>query len=174
MELGSGGRALALLAAMITPAVLISACGLLVMSTSARLGRVVDRVRSLSEALESLQAGPAEAAALRRREILAQLDLLIMRGRLIQRALTGYYVAVGVFVGTILAIALVAFLPRLGFLLTVLGLLGTSALLYGSVLLIKEARVAVQSIDLEMDYVARLTATTAPAPPAPGPGAPGR
>ena len=42
-------NALAILTAMITPAVLISACGALIFSTSTRLGRVVDRVRMLSE-----------------------------------------------------------------------------------------------------------------------------
>ena len=42
------------LGAMITPAVLMSACGTLVFSTSARLGRVVDRVRVLSERIEEL------------------------------------------------------------------------------------------------------------------------
>ena len=35
------------LAAMITPAVLITACGTLTVSTSNRLGRVVDRVRKV-------------------------------------------------------------------------------------------------------------------------------
>ena len=46
--------ALAVLTAMITPAVLISACGALIFSTSTRMGRVVDRVRSLSERFEKL------------------------------------------------------------------------------------------------------------------------
>jgi hypothetical protein len=46
--------ALAVLTAMITPAVLISACGTMLLSTSTRLGRVVDRVRSLSDRLEEL------------------------------------------------------------------------------------------------------------------------
>ena len=39
-------NALAVLTAMITPAVLISACGALIFSTSTRMGRVVDRVRT--------------------------------------------------------------------------------------------------------------------------------
>ena len=41
-------NALAVLTAMITPAVLISACGALIFSTATRLGRVIDRVRFLS------------------------------------------------------------------------------------------------------------------------------
>ena len=46
--------AIAVLTAMITPAVLISACGSMILSTSSRLGRVVDRVRSLSDRLEEM------------------------------------------------------------------------------------------------------------------------
>jgi hypothetical protein len=43
---------LSLLSAMITPAVLISACGTLILSNSLRLGRIIDRVRELSRLLE--------------------------------------------------------------------------------------------------------------------------
>ncbi len=39
---------------MITPAVLISACGTLVFSTSNRLARIIDRVRDLSRTIEDL------------------------------------------------------------------------------------------------------------------------
>jgi len=46
--------AIAVLTAMITPAVLISACGSMILSTSSRLGRVVDRVRGLSDKWESM------------------------------------------------------------------------------------------------------------------------
>jgi hypothetical protein len=46
--------ATAVLTAMITPAVLISACGSMILSTSSRLGRVVDRVRALSDRLEDM------------------------------------------------------------------------------------------------------------------------
>ena len=45
---------LSLLSAMITPAVLISACGTLIFSTSTRLARIVDRVRQLSQSFEHL------------------------------------------------------------------------------------------------------------------------
>lgn len=46
-------RSLSVLSAMITPAVLISACGTLIFSTSTRLARIVDRVRELTRAIES-------------------------------------------------------------------------------------------------------------------------
>jgi hypothetical protein len=51
-------NALAILTAMITPAVLISACGALIFSTSSRLGRVIDRVRVLSDRFQELAAHP--------------------------------------------------------------------------------------------------------------------
>ena len=47
--------ALAILSAMITPAVLISACGQLIISTSARLGRVIDRTRKVLSRFEELE-----------------------------------------------------------------------------------------------------------------------
>src|SRR4029453_19430108 len=49
-------NALAVLTAMITPAVLISACGALIFSTSSRLGRVIDRTRALSDRFQELAA----------------------------------------------------------------------------------------------------------------------
>jgi len=47
---------LAVLTAMITPAVLISASGTMILSTSTRLGRVVDRVRSLSDRCQEVSS----------------------------------------------------------------------------------------------------------------------
>ena len=45
---------LTVLTAMITPAVLISASGTMILSSSTRLGRVVDRTRSLSDRLQEI------------------------------------------------------------------------------------------------------------------------
>jgi hypothetical protein len=148
---------LAVLSAMITPAVLISACGLLILSTSARLTRVVDRVRAMITALDAL-LGRAEdgVVQMRRQHVEGQLELLTRRSRLIQRALTSLYLALGAFVATILAIALTAVLPALGWGPTLLALAGTLVLFYGCVLLIRETRLAIESVDREMAFVLRL------------------
>ena len=50
----SPSAALTVLASMITPALLLSACGTFVLSTSNRLGRVIDRVRALSDMMEDI------------------------------------------------------------------------------------------------------------------------
>ena len=71
---------LGLLSAMITPAVLISACGQLIFSTSTRLARIVDRVRQLTPLLEQLFAGEVhEFADERRRQILDPNEFLTMQ-----------------------------------------------------------------------------------------------
>lgn len=71
--------AVAVLTAMITPAVLISACGSMILSTSSRLGRVVDRVRALSDKLEELAQKTADDSKERQGVIFAQLDKLTSR-----------------------------------------------------------------------------------------------
>src|SRR5437868_11539697 len=102
---------LAVLTAMITPAVLISASGTLILSTSTRLGRVVDRVRSLSDRLQALSNEDPKEDLLEEKRVMIfeQLDKLTSRSRLLQRALTTFYLAVGVFVATGVSIGVVSF-----------------------------------------------------------------
>src|SRR3712207_4655566 len=101
--------ALAVLTAMITPAVLISACGALILSTSTRLGRVVDRVRLLIDRFEEMSQSGDEVQLFeeRRAVIFDQLDRLTDRARLLQRGMTVFYLALAAFVLTSVAIGLV-------------------------------------------------------------------
>lgn len=111
--------ALAVLTAMITPAVLISACGTMILSTSTRL---------------------------------------------LQRAMMVFYVALGVFVSTSVAIGLVAVTGAKYYIIPVItGLIGACFLFYGSILLIFEARLALSTIHTEMDFIWRLSQRLAPA-----------
>ncbi len=150
---------LALLSAMITPAVLISACGTLIFSTSNRLGRIVDRVRELGRLLQQLAASdePAEFKDERRHEFDRQLSSHTIRTQLIQRALNSFYAAVGAFVATAMAIAVAALLPAIGWLPTALGIAGILILFHGCVLLIAEARMALRSLTQEMAFALRLS-----------------
>jgi hypothetical protein len=149
-------NALAVLTAMITPAVLISACGALIFSTSSRLGRVIDRVRSLSEKFEQIAKHPEndEMFEERRALIFSQLDRQTSRARLIQRAMTAYYAALGVFVAATVLIAITAaFVRNFTWVAVGMGVIGTMFMLYGSVLLIIESRMALGAIMSEMDFV---------------------
>ncbi|HWT03496.1 MAG TPA: DUF2721 domain-containing protein [Pyrinomonadaceae bacterium] len=157
--------ALAVLTAMITPAVLISACGTMILSTSSRLGRVVDRVRALSDKLEELAHNEGEVALLddRRAVIFDQLDKLTSRARILQRSMTVFYTALGIFVSTSVAIGIVAVTGvRYSWIPVVVALFGAGFLFYGSVLLIFEARLALSTIHSEMDFIWRFTKHFAP------------
>lgn len=151
---------------MITPAVLISACGSMILSTSSRLGRVVDRVRGLSDKLEELAQRRADETKERQAVIFSQLDKLTSRARILQRSMVAFYLATGMFVATSVAIGLVAVIPsspRYNVVPVIVGLLGACCLFYGSMLLIFEARLALSTIHAEMDFIWSQTTRVAPA-----------
>ncbi len=157
--------ALSVLTAMLTPAVLISACGTLILSTSNRLSRVVDHVRELSDQFEQLARGkPEEPFAVEKRALLfRQLDRLTVRARLLQLSLSGFYVAVGIFVATSGSIGIVAITSQsYGWIPVVLGLTGACFLFYGSLLLILEAQHALRSTYDEMDFLWEMGQSYAP------------
>ncbi len=157
--------AIAVLTAMITPAVLISACGSMILSTSSRLGRVVDRVRSLSDRLETMQE-EAKKADLTERQgaIFLQLDKLTSRARILQRCMVTFYLSLGMFVATSVAIGIVPFTHdiRYNLIPVILGLAGACFLFYGSILLILEARLALSTVHAEMDFIWQRSKKTAP------------
>ena len=146
--------ALSLLSAMITPALLISACGTLIFSTSARLARIVDRVRMLARQVEELCERPQEDPEREQMaEIERQLATSAERTRLVQGSLTSFYVALGLFVATTVSIGGTRLLGRAEWLPAALGVAGTLVLFWGSVLLIRETRLALGSVRREMEVV---------------------
>lgn len=147
-------NALNILSAMITPAVLISACGTLVFSTSTRLGRIVDRVRVLTHEIEELSKDdskidfPEERLA----EVERQLLIHARRSRWIQQSVTSFYIALSLFVAAMVAIGYVAVFKQAGWMPNVLGIVGTLFLFYGCMTLIAETRLALRAINSEMAF----------------------
>ena len=160
---------LGVLTAMITPAILILAAGTLITSTSGRLGRVVDRVRTLSDSFEALESGDPKTAFVeeRRRHIFDQLDKLTKRARLLQLSMTSYYIALAAFVATSVIIGLLAFVtPEKNlspYLPVVVALAGMFFLFLSSMLLIYEARLATAAVIDEMGFITTLGRRLAPA-----------
>lgn len=107
--------------------------------------------------LRHQNCGRAEQLALyeeRRRVIFEQLDKLTSRARLLQRCMVVFYVAVGIFIATSVAIGVVAVSgTRYQWIPIVTGLIGACFLFYGSMLLIFEARLALTTIHMEMDFI---------------------
>jgi hypothetical protein len=180
-RLESPQNALAVLTAMITPAVLISACGALIFSTSTRMGRVVDRVRTLSERFEALARSREDDPLWeeRRAIVFEQLDRQTSRARLLQRAMVAFYAALCTFISSSVAIAVVSAAARsFTWVAAGLGLLGSVFMLYASVLLVVESRMALGAITSEMDFVWQVSAKYAAkdmmgqVPPEKNPGGP--
>lgn len=142
------------LSAMITPAVLISACATLIFSTSTRLARIVDRVRNLMASIEHLSSSEdVDFSEDRTREFNRQLAIHTRRGKLIQNALTSFYVSLSLFVAATVTIGLRAafkvvplWIPNL------LGIIGTLFLFYACMILIAETRLALRSVRSEMEF----------------------
>ncbi|HEX8696170.1 MAG TPA: DUF2721 domain-containing protein [Longimicrobium sp.] len=156
--------ALAILSAMITPAVLISACGSLIIATSTRLGRVIDRTRDVSQQFAELARAEERTMLEEERKLMFdQLAGLTRRARLLQHAMSRLYLAVSVFVATSVSIGIVAATAeRWAWVPIVLGLAGAGLLFAASLNLIRESRIAVAAIDEEMDFVWRLGQHHAP------------
>ena len=162
---------LSILTSMITPAVLILASGSLIMTTSQRLSRVIDRVRKTSVEFMQLakmsQSGTDEVkiAEADSRTILYSLLLKsVKRSRLLTRALQVFYLSLGVFVATSLSIAVVSLTHiRFVWIPTVLGMVGAVLLFVGSFILIVESSLTFSVIADEMKYVIQTASTNAPA-----------
>lgn len=158
------------LGAMITPAVLISAGGTLVLSTSNRLSRVVDRVRVLASDAERLEAERIERSSIdvRKRQLLVnQLRDLSRRALLLRSAIAALYVAIGFLIATSIGVGIfTAFGFDYSWIPITLGMLGTGGLLWATGLLVREARLAIGSTLEEMQYATAVLRGDAVTPPA--------
>ena len=152
---------LAVLSAMITPAVLISASGTLILSTSNRLTRAVDRMRRFADRTRELSRTPSPAdpfADAEKKLIVALLPKVMRRVYLIHRGLVAFYLAVGIFVFTSLligssAIGIGAESVAVGF-----GLAGVLVLFVGTSLLTIEARLSLEVNQAEMEFIREIAA----------------
>lgn len=160
------------LGAMITPAVLISAGGTLVLSTSNRLSRVVDRVRVLAadaERLENDQSAPGAFEVRKRELIVSQLRELSRRALLLRSAIAALYVAIGFLIATSIGVGIfTAFGLDYSWLPITLGMLGTGGLLWATGLLVREAQLAIASTLEELKYATAVLRGQAASHPAPG------
>ena len=154
------------LTAMITPALLISATGSLVLSTSTRLGRVVDRVRQLEIRLgELIYADHKDEVPLYEKRVEVIVDLLdkvTSRSRILQRAMGAFYYGLGLFVLTSVTIAVVGLFNVYRWLPIAFGIIGIAFLFYGSLLMLRETRMATATVNAEMAFVWELARTVAP------------
>ena len=154
------------LTAMVTPALLMSATGSLVLSTSTRLGRVVDRVRGLEDRLsELIYADNKDDVPLydKRVEVIVDLlDKVTTRSRLLQKAMQWFYYGLGMFVLPSVTIAIAAFFNTYRWVPIPIGVIGIMFIFFGTMLMIRETRMATATVNAEMDFTWELARKVAP------------
>ena len=154
------------LTAMVTPTLLISATGSLVLSTSTRLGRVIDRVRDLEQRLAELitveDKNTIPLYDKRLETIIHLLDKVTSRSRILQKAMGAFYYGLGFFILTSVTIAIAAFFTTYRWIPIPVGIIGIVFLFYGSVLMLRETRMATATVNAEMDFTWELAKTVAP------------
>lgn len=166
------------LSAMITPALFMTASGSLIISTSNRMSRVVDRIRQLNLEADALCRGVMELDFIDDRidHATVQLDRMMTRSDLIRHALTLLYLAMATFVGTSLTMAVDAlvgdYLVYLEAVPTTMAIVGVGLMLAACVQLTREARLALRNNRLEISFYQRLRDRRGcpPAPESPTPG----
>jgi hypothetical protein len=101
-----------LIVQMVSPAVMISACGLMLLSLGNKYARVVDRIRNFAGEARALhdRADRLAAAEIERMRMLdLQIPDLFRRGKLLRNAVLYFHTAVGLFVACSFSIALAQF-----------------------------------------------------------------
>jgi Protein of unknown function (DUF2721) len=142
----------AVLSLIVAPAILTNASSILVLSTSNRLARAIDRARALAAQLELPSGIPGRFTGLRLRELASSEQRALM----LLSALRLFYASLGAFAGAALTALLGAALSqaqqaRLTSALIVVtvgaGFLGVGGLIFGCVLLLRETRIAVMVVE---------------------------
>lgn len=138
----------ALFTSIVTMAILISACGSLIISTSNRLIRVVDLCRGFCERAKT------ETDEEELHQIFLQIEKIGPRIKLLESVLTMFYVAISCFAFTTLFMPLDKLIPQdLSILIISSVIIGVIILPIASIILVVERQFSMKSIWLEIEHV---------------------
>ena len=157
---------------MIAPALFLTATGSLLISTSNRIARIVDRIRTLVALCESGELDKLDFADLRRRHAIDELERLQVRSRRVAVAVTLLYLAFTSFAGTSLAIGIRPLLGNyLAELPAVTAVAGVALLFVACIYLVLEARSSLQGNETAnrplWEWERQIVNTSSATPPAP-------
>jgi hypothetical protein len=146
-----------LLTAMITPAVLIMACGQLSLTTSQRLSRSIGRTRNLVDELKQINEGKKDVTDEELLTIHIQISKTTQRSVLLQRVMSMLYIALMFFISSSLLIGVFEIMAWVRhWILIAVPMAGAVALFSASILLILETRLAISSVEQEMKFAMML------------------
>ncbi len=165
----------AALSAMITPAIFLTATGSLIISTSNRMSRIIDRIRTLNDVGDALDRGDSKLDFLPERleHLDDQVVRLEWRSDRVRHTLSMLYIALATFIGTSLTLAVDTLIGNRAITASVatsLSVAGVGLMLLASVNLVREARAALASNHREIRFyrdLRTLRKLQPPNPPAP-------
>lgn len=147
----------AVLTLIAAPAILTNCSSVLILSTSNRFARTVDRVRTLSNMIESGKLPVTDPMFQMRLRHLARQE---NRAQMLLRAMQLFYISLGSFASAALISVIGAGLARvlqqpmllviLGF-AVVVGVVGVMGLVSGCVMLVRETRIALDNLTEESE-----------------------
>jgi hypothetical protein len=143
-----------LIQTMIAPAVMISCCGLLLLSIINKLGRIIDRIRDLNTELREYKD---EETPTRIVSIEHQIAMLVHRAILLKRSTSVLFLSIFFYVLTSFGIGVYSFFQKLGGWLTFLFfIVGMVCLLLGVLYAYWEIRISHTTIVEEIKETADL------------------
>ena|SRR5690554_2065427 len=144
---------ISLLSAMITPAVLIMACGQLSLTTSQRLSRTIARTRNIFNELKDVRNGKKNVSEDEKLNLHIQITQSTRRAILLQEVMSVLYIALMLFIASSLLIGIFELMGwTRHWILIAIPMTGAIALFSASILLILETRLALRSVEEEMKY----------------------
>ena len=139
--------------AMIAPALFLTATGSLLISTSNRIGRIVDRIRAIVTMCESGEFEKLDFSSHRRKHAIDELHHLHTRSNRVMAAVTMLYLAFSAFAATSMMIAINSIIGHfLDALPVMCAVAGVGLLLVACVNLVFEARSSLQGNEREMKF----------------------
>lgn len=134
-------NAVSIIQLMLAPAIMISACGLLLLGMNNRYSLVVNRIRLLNEEKRRLllkigEKPPSLDENIRLESISKQISFLVYRVKLVRNSVISYAIAVALFVITSILIGVSSVLPlfKLNYFIIITFLLGMISVLIGVLL----------------------------------------
>jgi len=138
---------------VLTPAIMISCCGLLLLSLQNKYGRIIDRIRQFNTEKRTLLAKEAltNIDKTRQESIEKQLEILVRRGRYQKNATLSLYIGVIFFVMTSIIIALSFRISTIVMLAVLAFGLGMLLVLVGAIFAALEIRISYRTTLLEIE-----------------------
>lgn len=166
MQITAEGNPFAVLTAIVAPAILTNACSVLSLGTSNRLARVVDRTRVVAAEIKSHEPGSADYQGW-----MEQLGRLQLRAQLLISALRDFYSALGAFAAAALVSVLGGVAAYYGqrtlfrtaaIAAVATGTFAVIALVRGSIVMVRETRIAIRNLSEEAKLHSRYQPATHP------------